>query len=193
VESALAKNTGENRIVAQLRAVAAKLTGDVELRKDLMQEMFLHLVKIQTHMPGRTLSWYIKSCEFHARNHLRHGRSIDSHKRAGNGVPYCESARQTHARADNGRAEADPVDIQGELVTRDLVDRMLPHLTETQQRILFLLMKGFGVRETARELGITHPAVIKHRKKIARIARELLNETGGGNNDAPGFSVGACG
>jgi transposase-like protein len=38
-------------------------------------------------------------------------------------------------------------------------------------------MKGCGVRETGREVGITHPAVIKHRKKIARVARELLQES----------------
>jgi hypothetical protein len=48
-----------------------------------------------------------------------------------------------------------------------------------QQQILFLLMKGCGVRETGRAVGITHPAVIKHRKKIARIARELLQESEG--------------
>jgi hypothetical protein len=38
-------------------------------------------------------------------------------------------------------------------------------------------MKGCGVRETGREVGITHPAVIKHRKKIARVARVLLQES----------------
>jgi hypothetical protein len=40
-------------------------------------------------------------------------------------------------------------------------------------------MKGCGVREAGRALGITHPAVIKHRKKIARIAHELLQESEG--------------
>jgi hypothetical protein len=40
-------------------------------------------------------------------------------------------------------------------------------------------MKGCGIREAARELGITHPAVIKHRKKITRIARELLQGSEG--------------
>ncbi len=70
--------TGESRIVRQLRGVAAKLSADTELQKDLLQEMFIHLVRIEAELPGHTPSWYIKSCEFHARNYLKHGRSVDS-------------------------------------------------------------------------------------------------------------------
>ena len=68
------------------------------------------------------------------------------------------------------------IEIQGERITSDVVNRILPRLSDMQQEILFLLMKGCGVRETGREVGITHPAVIKHRKKIARIAREVAQE-----------------
>ena len=83
---------------------------------------------------------------------------------------------------NNGAPGASPalsVEIQGELITNDIVNRILPQLSDMQQQILFLLMKGCGVRETGREVGITHPAVIKHRKKIARVARELLRESAG--------------
>lgn len=170
---------GENRLVQQLRGVASKLTGDIELQKDLMQEMFIHLVHARTNLPGHTESWYIKSCEFHARNYLKLGRSIDSHKRARNGVPLSEVTSESPRRSGNRTSPVDSVDIENELVTRDIVDLIVPHLSETQQQILFLLMKGCGVRETARELGITHPAVIKHRRKIARIAREFLQESEG--------------
>jgi len=166
----------ENHIVRQLHGIAGKLTADPDLQKDLMQEMFVHLVRIQTVEGGQTLSWYLKSCEFHARNYLKLGRSIDSLKRAGNGVPYDETP------GGNGAPDASPalsVEIQGELITNDIVNRIVPRLSEMQQQILFLLMKGCGVRETGREVGITHPAVIKHRKKIARIARELLQESAG--------------
>src|ERR1039457_1172266 len=78
----------ENQIVRQLHGIAGKLTADPDLQKDLMQEMFVHLVRIQTAEAGQMLSWYLKSCEFHACNYLKFGRSIDSLKRAGNGVPY---------------------------------------------------------------------------------------------------------
>jgi DNA-directed RNA polymerase specialized sigma24 family protein len=169
--------TADNRVLHQLRGVAAKLTSDLELRKDLMQEMFLQLLRVQNEQPGRTLSWYIKNCEFHARNYLRLGRSVDSHKRAKNCVPLGRLQHEDRSQLASSVEAIDPVDAEGEMITRDLVDRILPRLTETQQQTLFFLMRGFGVRETARELGVTHPAVIKHRKKIARIASELLGET----------------
>jgi DNA-directed RNA polymerase specialized sigma24 family protein len=153
----------ENQIVRQLHGIAGKLTADPDLQKDLMQEMFVHLVRIQTAEAGRTLSWYLKSCEFHTRTHLKLGRSIDSLKRDGNGAPDASPAFS--------------LEIQGELITNDIVNLILPQLSDMQQQILLLLMKGYGVRETGREVGITHPAVIKHRKKIARIARELLQES----------------
>lgn len=171
----------ENKIVRQLRGIASKLTADAELQKDLMQEMFLHLVEVETTEAGQTLSWYLKSCEFHARNYLKLGRSIDSLKRARNGVPYDEAPSEDGEQGGNGshRAQAGQIEIQGEIITNDIVNLIIPRLSEIQQQILFLLLKGCGVRETGREIGITHPAVIKHRKKIARIARELLQDSEG--------------
>src|ERR1017187_5858847 len=78
----------ENQIVRQLHGIAVKLTADPDIQKDLMQEMFVHLVRIQTAEAGQTLSWYLKSCEFHARNYLKLGPSIDPVKRVGDGMPY---------------------------------------------------------------------------------------------------------
>jgi len=169
----------ENKIVKQLHGIASKLTSDAELQKDLMQEMFVHLVRVQSAEAGQTPSWYMKSCEFHARNYLRLGRSIDSIKRARNGVPYEETPSEDGEYGSAGTGPAPMVgqlEIQGEIITNDIVNSIVPRLSNTQQQILFLLLKGCGVRETAREIGITHPAVIKHRKKIARIAREYLHE-----------------
>jgi DNA-directed RNA polymerase specialized sigma24 family protein len=169
--------TGENRTLKQLRGVAAKLSSDFELQKDLLQEMFIHLVRVQVDLPGRTPSWYIKSCEFHARNYLKHGRSVDSHKRARNVVPLGQVSDDAGGKVLFLLDPVDPLDLHSELVTQDIVDLIMPQLTDTQQRIFFFLIRGLGVREIARELRITHPAVIKHRKKIARVAIELLQET----------------
>src|SRR6266404_8342763 len=80
----------ENQIVRQLHGIAGKLTADPDLHMDLMQEMFVHLVQIQTAEPGQTLSWYLKSCEFHARTCLKPGRKINSPKRDRNNVPQDE-------------------------------------------------------------------------------------------------------
>ena len=173
----------ENRIVKQLQGIASRLTGDPDQQMDLMQEMFVHLIRVQTAEPGQALSWYLKSCEFRARNYLKSGHGVDAPRRAGNGVPGDEVTAPGRMGPGNGtRISAEPVgpiEIQGELITSDVLNLILPLLSDMRQRVLFLLMKGCGVREAARELGITHPAVIKHRKKIARIARELLQESEG--------------
>jgi DNA-directed RNA polymerase specialized sigma24 family protein len=166
----------ENHVVKQLRGVASKLSSNHELQKDMMQEMLEHLNRIQYLRPRRTNSWYIKSCEFHVRNHLKVGRSIDSLKRAGNGVPL-------HPLGDGrlmeeGVQPVDPCDLQAEVITNDIIALLVLQLTETQKEILVLLMKGLGVRETARELGVSHPAVLKHRKKIARIAKLIIGDSG---------------
>jgi hypothetical protein len=170
----------ENVIVRNLRGIAARLTANAELQKDLMQEMFLHLAHVETVEAGQTLSWYLKGCEFHARNYLKRGRSIDSLKRSYNGVALDEAPTEEGRHGGNGTQPqpSGPIQIQGEIITQDIVNQIMPRLTDMQQRVLFLLLKGYGVREAGREIGITHPAVIKHRKKIARIARELLAESG---------------
>jgi DNA-directed RNA polymerase specialized sigma24 family protein len=169
----------ENVIVKQLQEIAGKLTADPDLQRDLMQEMFVHLVRIQTAGVDQTLSWCLKSCEFHARNYLKPG-SLD--------VPM--PAVTDALEENNGHRVnvpltfsplASPIEIQGELITNDVVNRMLPLLSDRQQQVLFLLMKGCGIRQAARELGVTHPAVIKHRKKIAHIAHKFLQDSPSGD------------
>jgi RNA polymerase sigma factor (sigma-70 family) len=169
--------TGESRVVRQLRGVAAKLTSDLDLQKDLLQEMFIHLIRVEVELPGHTPSWYIKSCEFHARNYLKHGRSVDSPKRARNLISLGQTYEDTDGQVFCVIDAVDPLDALGEVMTNDIIELVVPQLTETQREILYLLMKGLGVREIGRELGVTHPAVIKHRRKIARITSELLRDT----------------
>ena len=168
--------TGENRVVQQLRGVAAKLTSNVELQKDLLQEMFIHLVRVESELPGHTPSWYIKSCEFHARNYLKHGRSVDSPKRAKNLVSLGQLTEDSDGHVFCLTEAVDPLDSLGEVMARDIIDLVSPQLNDTQRQILTLLLKGMGVREIARQLRMTHPAVIKHRKKIAGVGRRVFEE-----------------
>jgi DNA-directed RNA polymerase specialized sigma24 family protein len=183
--------TGESQIVRQLRGVAARLTSDLELRKDLVQEMFIHLVRVEVDRPGKTLSWYLQSCQFRGRNFLNRGRSVDSIKRGNNLVPLGQSDDDGDESFWLCLDVVDPIDLHGELITRDIVDRLVPQLSDAQQRILFLLMHGFGVREIARELRVSHPAVIKHRKRIARTAAALLADSThlGSRNGSNGNSL----
>src|ERR1051326_1730523 len=168
---------GEQRVIEKkLREVASRITADIDLQKDLVQEMLVHLLQAQRDRPGQSTSWYFKSCEFHGRNFLRLGRSIDSYKRAKGRVqsspdpgpakegffPEQFFPRMDLVESRNG---------QDGLLGDDIYQLIAPRLSDRQRSIVTLLMQGHGVREVARQLGITHPAVIKHRKKIARIAR----------------------
>ncbi len=166
----------ETEVAQRLRVVAARLTGDVELRKDLMQEMHLHLMKAQASDPGKPFEWYVKGCEFHARNYLKLGRSIDSLKRARQAVPW-ERANVDEDPLAMGEKIADTgrPDLRLELMTSEILELVTKQLTARQQQTLELLMKGCGVRETARRLGVSHPAIIKHRRKIARLTATLLD------------------
>jgi DNA-directed RNA polymerase specialized sigma24 family protein len=173
---------GQN-IVQQLHRVAARLTSNAELQKDLIQEMFLHLVQEQTRQPGRPLGWHLKSCEFFGRNFLRLGRSIDSYKRAHHGVSYqaWQDDNGEHHGSQARCSATEATELDPEMVTRDILAMIRPHLTERQAEILALLLQGHGVRQIGRMLGITHPAVIKHRRKIALVAGQFI----GRNQPAP--------
>jgi len=174
----------ENLIVKELQAIATRFTSDPDCQKQLMNEMFLHLVRMRTVDPDRELNWYLKGCEGHARSILKPvesarvsmARSFDE-----TGPVDCDRravVAQTSPVVGQIEIEGERI-IQGERINGEVVSLLLPLLTDMQQQVLFLLMKGCGVREAGRQLGITHPAVIKHRKKIARIAHELLQESEG--------------
>lgn len=161
-----------HRFVRQLRGIAVKLTGDHDLQKDLLQEMFLYLGLAETASPGQTDSWYIQGCWYRGLNYLDRGRSVNSIKRQENLVPL-----ELGDDGENNRSgvdAVDPVDLRSELITRDLVDQMIPQLSDRQQQILSLLMHGFRIREIAREMRVSHPTVLNQRKKIACIASRLL-------------------
>src|ERR1041384_1765987 len=170
--------TGENQTAKQLYGVAAHLTSDRELQKDLVQEMLLHLVRVEKDLPGRTVSWYITSCRFHAHHYLKRGRSVDSIKRCRDLVPLGED----HDDGDGGFVRcvdaADPGDAHAEFLMQDFVNLLIVRLTDVQQQILFLLIRGHGVREIGRELSLSHPMISKHRKKIGRVASCLFADSG---------------
>src|SRR5579862_208167 len=130
----------ENLLVKQLHEIALKLTHDLDVQKELMQEMFVHLVRVQTAQPGEALTWYLKSCEFHARHHLNPALVSDDERPV--------------AGAHSSSPSVGQIEIEGKLITDDVAKLILPHLSDKQQQVLFLLMKGCGVREAGRELGI---------------------------------------
>jgi DNA-directed RNA polymerase specialized sigma24 family protein len=154
--------TGKNRIAAQLQAVARRLSSRPEVQWDVAQEMFVHLVQLQTKRPNQDLSWYLTRCKAQALHRLKSTRNSSAP------APAEQSARLT-----TPPAQPRP------FISPEEFDRLLPHLSNRQQQVGVLLARGFGIRETARELGISHPAVIKHRNRILHIAREFFPDTEG--------------
>ena len=163
---------GNNGQLARiLRGVASKLAWDPEVQKDLLQEMFLHFIRLQLESPGQTQSWYIKGCEFRARNYLKLGHSIDSPKRARGAVAIVHDLDELLDESHHNH----PADFRGQLMANDLTEQIRVRLSGVQRQILDLLLEGNGVREAARELGISHTAVVKHRQKIACVADALTD------------------
>src|SRR5437762_3246425 len=68
-------------VQSRLRGLVFRLSNDLQLRDDLFQEASLHLWQRELQRPGQMFSWYLQSCHGHLLDYLRHGRSIDSHKR----------------------------------------------------------------------------------------------------------------
>src|SRR5579859_3736148 len=106
----------ENLIVKELQGIAAKLTSDPNLQKDLMREMFLHLVRLRTADPDRALSWYLKSCEFHARDFL----TVGEHSSSATDLSRHESMPAGQERLGVETRSSSPligqIEIQGELI-----------------------------------------------------------------------------
>src|SRR5437016_3839985 len=68
----------QSAIERMVRAVSIQ----AQLHEDLTQEALLHLWILETARPGQTQTWYVKSCLFHIKAGLRHGRSVDAPKHA---------------------------------------------------------------------------------------------------------------
>jgi RNA polymerase sigma factor (sigma-70 family) len=158
------------RTLDQLGRIVSRIRSDPTLRSDLMQEGLIHLWQIQEEKPGQTRSWYLQNCHFHLLHYLGEGRSVDSLKR-----------RNLQVQADAGNDEEDglwdsiagPDAGMAEVSARDMLCALGKELSERERMILHHLAEGLGVREISRQLDVSHPAVIKSRRKIAGIAKKL--------------------
>src|SRR5882724_11470942 len=58
-----------------------RMTVNLALREDLLQEALIHLWLTEARRPSQTKSWYLQSCKYHLLHYLAAGRSVDSGKR----------------------------------------------------------------------------------------------------------------
>jgi DNA-directed RNA polymerase specialized sigma24 family protein len=153
-----------------VRTIVSRFTSDPALREDLAQEALIHLWLLQERRPKQTRSWYLQSCKYHIRNCIALGRSVDSLKRRAGRVPLpgndCDPACTLERTESDGP-------VVGLVSARDIVALLSKRLSPLELQILTGLTEGLGAREIAARLGISHPTVIKHRRKIAALAIRL--------------------
>lgn len=135
-----------------------------------MQEALIHLWLLEEQRPGQTHSWYLQGCKFHLQHYLTAGRSIDSGKRRAGRVSLPEIAED---QCDLfGQAETEG-SIVGLIHAREIIFLLSQRLTPQEKSILNCLADGLGAREIAVRLKVTHPTIIKYRRKIAKLALKL--------------------
>jgi RNA polymerase sigma factor (sigma-70 family) len=145
----------------QVSRLVHKLCNDPALYEDLLQEALLCYWRAEVRNPGQTASWYRQRCRFCIQDYLKKGHSVDSLK------------HRCSACASDGSGALDSVaadDILQEICAGDAFNELARRLDATEQRILWLLREELTLREIARELHISHVAVIARRRHIAATA-----------------------
>jgi len=160
-------------ILEQLGRIVVRLTSNLTLREDLMQEALIHLWKVQEQNPGQTKNWYLQNCRFHLLHYLALGRSVDSPKRRSSQVHPCEQDENLDDWLDRFEGENS---VLQDVSARDILAALATCLSVREMSILQWLAEGQATREIAKRLGISHPMVIKHRRKIAALAKKLAIE-----------------
>jgi len=153
------------KITPSLRNIARKhLYYSLYSEDDLYQEICLYLWQHYSQgLPiGINEAYVIKGCEFHIQNFLRKGR------------PKAIFSSLDELIAPGGLTLADILedkkeDFRSSIEEKLTVDEIIAlGLTEKEKSALSFLLKGYTVREIAKELGISHVMVLKYKKKIIK-------------------------
>ena len=131
--------------------VAESLTDSIVLQQQLVSEMCHCMGRLREMFPSQSTAWYLQNCEEHARQHLR--RAAGGNNGSANSTEPQPWLPRRHDAA----------------YLRQLTNRLTPK----QQQVLSLLLEDIGIREAGRRLGVSHVAILKHRRKIERAAQSL--------------------
>lgn len=133
--------------------------------EDLYQEMCIHLwKKFENGVPDVMNDAYIvRGCEFHILNYLR--KVKDKIRILSLDKPINE----------NGDTLKDVLPNRADTLNRSIVDREITtdyirnnSLTNREKEVFSLLLEGYTVRETGKELGVSHVMVIKYKQTIIK-------------------------
>ena len=153
-----------------LSRIVCRLTNDSSIREDLMQEAMVHLWLLEAKRPGQTSSWYLQGCKFHLQNYLGAGRSVDSLKRKAGKLRLNDEDEDFEALLHHEDVEED---FFAKISARDILECLGERLTGFELEVLGHLAQGLGARCIAEQLGVTHPTIIKYRRRIAAEALRL--------------------
>ena len=138
---------------------------------DLMQEALVHLWRVEQARPHQRPSWYLQSCQFHLLHYMQSGRSVDSWKR--------RAALVSSSLGDEDQEPGQPVadhsatSATSAVHAHEILELLDGELTASQKKVLNFLAEGLSCREIGSRLGVSHNAVIKQRRRIARAAVAL--------------------
>src|SRR6266702_8784495 len=146
-----------------------RMTANLALREDLLQEALIHLWLTEARRPSQTKSWYLQSCKYHLLHYLASGRSIDSGKRRAGQLQLPNEFDEWDA--------SEEADSENSVFTwvsaRDIISLLSPQLLPHEKAVLHCFADGLGPREIGRKLKMSHTMVIKHRRKIASLFKRL--------------------
>jgi DNA-directed RNA polymerase specialized sigma24 family protein len=135
------------------------------LQEDLTQEAFIHLWMREQQRPDQPQSWYFQSCRFFLQNYLRNGRSVHSNRH-----------HQTLCSTIDGSSAGEPLSgdsVPAQVSAREIISLLAMWLTPLERQLLNCLAEGFGLREIAARLKLSHTSVIRCRRRIAALAVKL--------------------
>ncbi len=147
-----------------------RMTVNLALREDLLQEALIHLWLTEARRPSQTKSWYLQSCKFHLLHYLASGRSVDSGKRRAGQLQPSNDFDEWDGlpeQADSGNS------VLTWVSARDIIALLSPQLLPHEKAVLHCFADGLGPREIGRKLKMSHTMVIKHRRKIASLFNRL--------------------
>ncbi|MDP2924356.1 MAG: sigma-70 family RNA polymerase sigma factor [Candidatus Omnitrophota bacterium] len=153
------------KITPALKHIARKhLFYSYYSEEDLYQEMCLYLWQhYGGGLPiGINEAYVIKGCEFHIQNFLRKGRPKVA-------ISSLDELISPGGLTLGDILEDKKADFRSTIDNKVTIDEIAGiGLTDKEKSVFSYLLKGYTVREVAKELGVSHVMVLKHKKSIVK-------------------------